>query len=300
MTCESCLTDARELLAGIVTLWLELPVHLAQLRGSLNSGGSRGAADGRPLLGGDVLVLLGAGSPGYAEDEKTTRDGDPPSVAYELGWWEADWRERRGDLPAEPVRLAKALRRSAGYLEVHARWAAREHPGFADFHQDLSRLHELLERATGRARAAAHANAACFDCGGQLVRPLVEQLVVQWWLPHAVGPVREQDVRFATGPMEVEDDRDQSPIVECRVCRRRYTPAEYALALRATSDSGLQGWVTVADAAAGARRSVETLESWVKRGLLEVACRVRDRRHLVWWPDVEARTRRARRRSQAS
>lgn len=267
VTCERCITAARQVLADVVSLWEELPRHLSALGGSLGrpGGGGRSAGDGRPLPGGDALVLLGPGSPGWAEDEETTRDSDPPSVAFDLGWWEADWREHRGDGAARPARLAAAVFRSAGYLEVHTRWAAEQHVGFPDYVHDLALLFGRLERATGRARAEARANAACFDCGGQLVRLDKEE--------------------------GLEDD------VTCQRCRRVYTPAEYALALRATRDSGLSGWVTVRDAAAAASRSVETLESWVKRGLVEVACRVKDHRHLVWWPDVEARASRSSRRS---
>lgn len=263
--CEGCLTGARETLAGVFAMWQELPRHLGNLTGSLGRSGPRAAADGRPLPGGDVLVLLGPGSEGLSEDELTSKTGDATSLAFELGWWEDEWRSRRKEPAPRPTYLAAAVRRSCGYLEVHARWAADHHEGFEDFTSDLQILHSRLERATGRAREAARANAQCFDCQGDLVR-----------LIDAEG-LEEQDVT-------------------CRRCHRRYTAAEYSLALRAARDSGLQGWVPVRDAAVAAKRSVETLESWVKRGLVEVACRISDRRHLVWWPDIEARAARAQKR----
>ncbi len=94
--CERCLATAQAHLAGIALMYDELPTHLGHVRGQA-LGGQRGGTDGPPLPGGDVLVLLGPGSQGLAEDGTTTRDADPTSVAFELGFWAKDWRETRGE-----------------------------------------------------------------------------------------------------------------------------------------------------------------------------------------------------------
>lgn len=264
-TCETCLTETRTLLSGIVTMYDELPRHLARLGSGLGGSGRRSE---RALPGGDALVLLGAGSEGLAEDGTTTHDGDLASVSFELGWWAAEWQGRREELRPLGSRPSTVVHNAAAYLDVRARWAADEHPGFADFTDDLRRIHTALEHATGRSRKAARANASCFDCKGQLVR--------------RVDP--------RTG---LEDEH-----VTCDRCHRRYTPAEYALALRSAYDSGLQGWVPIADAAKATKRSLKTVESWIHRGLVDVACRLSDRRQVVWWPHVDARARRAPRRAK--
>jgi hypothetical protein len=299
-TCEACITHARQLLADIVSLYGELESEVGLSRGSsLND--RRSSGDGRPLPGGDALVLLGPGSQGLDEDGVTSRDGDATSVAFELGFWETEWRRARHDQPGRPVRLRGVVRRAGGYLEIHSRWAAQQHPGWVAYVADLRAIAARLERATGRARAASKANASCFDCGGTLVRRLKTVTVEQWWLPGAVGPLPKL-LRW-TGEIDATD-------VTCDRCRRAYTPAEYALALRAAGSSGLQGWVTISDAAKVTRRSVDTLKSWTRSrddegpGLVSTCCVVAwtpdgrpvQGRQLVWWPDVEKRADRAQRR----
>jgi hypothetical protein len=306
-TCETCLTSARELLSGIMLMFDELGGHLGHARGQAYDQ-NRTSGSGKPLPGGDVLTLLAGGSAGgaprrltaleavqperwwirggigpltqaglmQAERERTGREHqidnlptDAPSVAFELWTVAEDWRGCRLDAGLDPGTGFTAARPHtvAGYLEVHTRWAAREHPAFAEYFTDLERLHARLEGATGRRRAPAKANAKCFDC-------------------------RDADlVRRVDRTTGLEEDH-----VTCRRCRRQYTASEYALALRATVETGLQGWVPINEAAAKSRRSVETLESWAKRLLVNVACRLSDKRKVVWWPDIEQRATKAQKR----
>lgn len=262
--CEACLTAARRLLQGIATLYALLPAELARLRSGLGTYGGGGST--APLPGGDALVLLGAGSAGLDEDGTTSAERDLPSVSFELGWWALEWQDTRGEYEEIGHRPTTIVRRACGYLERRARWAAEEHPGFPEFLGDLRRLYGALERATGNALRNAKANADCFDCGGRLLR--------------------------------VDDeDGGLSDVVSCERCRRTYTSEQYALALRAAYDSGLEGWVTFGDAAAATKRSVETFETWAKRGQLEVACRLSDRKRVVWWPSLQERLGQSRRRS---
>ncbi len=150
------------------------------------------------------------------------------------------------------------VHRDIGYLERKMRWAANNHPGFDEFAADLRQLHGRLERATGRVRKPAKAGASCFDCGGDLIRPLTDQ------------------------GLEVED------VVTCQQCHAAYDGARYLLALRANVDDG-QGWVRVTDAATFSRRPVRTIRSWVERLHVTSVCDVERHSVLVWWPDLRAR-----------
>lgn len=257
-TCDQCITHTRQDLAGIALLYDELPRHLGHVRSATYDGGRRGGTDGRPMPGGDLLALLGRGSQGLAEDEFTTRDHDPTSVAFELGWWVVDWQERRGETPDLRPRSARAqVHDAVAYLDRLARWAATSHPAFDQFAAELRLLHSRLEQATGRTRSPSKAGASCFDCGGTLVRKVD---------PH-------------TG---LEQDA-----VTCNRCRSRYTPARYTLALAARRTEGLAGWLSVPAAATAFRRPVRTIRTWLQRGQVAAACRADDRALLVWGPSVQ-------------
>lgn len=259
--CESCLTETRALLSGILTMYDELPVHLDRTNG--------------PLPGGDPLVMLAGGSEGVAETGETTRASDPPSVAFELGWWALGWQDRRQDLPEGQAELLMAgsptriVRKAARYLEVHARWAARKHPGFPEFHADLSRLHHRLERVTAHDVPVERANANCFDCHGPLVRGSMHVKVTD-----------DHTGRSWEGPVPTDD-------VNCRDCGQSYDPARYRLALRLAWRSQEDGWVVLTTAARLSGRSVETVETWGKRAQVSTACRRADRRKLVLWTDLQ-------------
>ncbi len=137
----------------------------------------------------------------------------------------------------------------AAYLEVHARWAANNHDAFGEFAADVRRLHDRLERATGRVRKPAKAGASCFDCGGDLVRPVTDQ------------------------GLEVED------VVVCQQCGASYDGARYSLALAAAVqdasrlDIDGERYGTVEAAAFDTGRSVNTIRRWLANGLLRRSSR---------------------------
>jgi len=265
-TCDGCLNDARVLLAGIVTMWTELPQHLGHLRSPSYDSDRPGASDGRPLPGGDLLAMLAKGSRGDAEDGHSTKDGDPLSVSYELGWWAMEWQELRGEHEA-----LRTVGQIAGYLEVRARWAATSHPAFDAYLRDLKTLHGMLERATQRHRAAERANSECFDCNGPLIRK--------------VGP-----------------DGLANEHVTCGTCRRKYTPAEYLLAQADTITTAREslGWVTVAAASFAAQRSTKTIRAWVEQGKIPQQPDPATGVTQVWYPAIhELDTTTARRQRRA-
>lgn len=197
-TCERCIESAQSTLSSIRTLYDWLPSLLQSVTSGVHNGGHR-SEDGRPLPGGDALALLGPGSQGLQEDGQTTKDDDPVSVAFELHWWERDWRETRNEPldDVQPRSSAKVAREAIGYLERHTRWAANSHHAFDDYLRDLRALHGRLLMATGQVRQPTKLNLDCFQCGGQLVRK--------------IGP----------DGLEVQT-------VTCRACGTTYDPTQFA------------------------------------------------------------------------
>jgi len=249
-TCDGCLLDARQLLAGIVTMWQELPQHLGHLRSPSYDSDRPGASDGRPLPGGDLLAMLGPGSPGLAETGHTTKDGDPLSVSYELGWWAMEWQEMRGECEA-----TRTVEQIAGYLERKARWAATSHPAFDQYLRDLRDLHGMLERATQRYRAPERADADCFACGGPLSRKLTDAGYADEWT--------------------------------CRHCHEVYDWPRYLLAIRARlQETDDPTWGLVEQVAHVIGVQPRTVRMWTQRGLVTCACSVLDRRLRVLWTDA--------------
>lgn len=313
-TCEQCLTQARSDLAGVVVMFEQLPPLLGILR-ARKGGGTRTSHE-TPLLGGAVLSMLASGSEGgtarrlttteqqqserwwlkygvgplslpevmRVERERTGREHqadnlptDPQAVSQQLGSWVLDWQDTRdqpeqiGHTPSQIVSYA------ARYLQVHARWAANSHAAFAEFCRDMRDLHARLEHALDLNVSPARAPVKCFDCGGTLVEVLREVTVTQ----------EHQGRRVTrTGPVHSEDDG-----YCCRTCEQTYPPGQYNLALAAAWEAAV-GWVPLTDAARRSGRSVETVETWAKRGEVQTMKRREDGRKLVWWPDLQARIRR--------
>ncbi len=251
-TCDGCLNEARVLLAGIVTMWQELPQHLGHLRSPSYDSDRPGASDGRPLLGGDLLAMLAKGSRGDSEDGHSTKDGDLLSVSFELGWWAEEWRQLRGE--RKPLRSATQI---TGYLERKAQWAATSFPGFDRYLIDLRKVHGMLERATCRHTRDERTNTDCFHCGGVLTR-------------------------------RTQPDGLLDTDATCRTCRRRYTPAEYLLAQADTITTAREslGWVTVAAASFAAQRSTKTIRQWVEQGKIPQEPDPVTGAMQVWYPAI--------------
>lgn len=199
MGCERCLTRAREDLAAIVELYALLPaVMRASAYGQPGAPRNGSRSSERQIPGGDALVMLGGGSHAYTAPG--VEAGDPPSVAFELSRWEDDWRITRGEPAAQ---VDANVTTAAGYLEVHARWAASEHPAFDEFATDMRSLRARLESACGRTDRAEK-GAPCMDCGELLRRRWTDSGLSDEWT--------------------------------CRSCERVYSDPEYWLAVRAQLD----------------------------------------------------------------
>lgn len=207
-TCEQCLTESRSLLAGIAAMWVETDTLLG-VAGSFDaltmvSPGGTGTA-GRKLWPSELRQGLVQHLDGreHAVDNYAR---DPASVVQLLTQWEDDWRRTRQEPAAllPPAASAHVLHKTVGYLEVHTRWAAREHPAFDEYVRDLRSLHFRLEVATGRDDRQVRAEAECFRCGaGALVRELRE------------GKACEHDSgSLPAFPAEYEHDDDGDLILE--------------------------------------------------------------------------------------
>jgi hypothetical protein len=303
-TCERCLSRTREHLAGIALMYDELPSHLRVVSGSA-WGATRGGSDGRPLPGGDVLALLGPGHEGRREDGTTSKTGDPVSVAFELSWWHEEWQDAREERAAvaRAHGVRAVVRQAVGYLERHSRWAAQHHPGFAQYAQDLRRLHARLERATGRAGRREVAEAECFDCGGDLVRQLKNGTrcghVHPPFPPEAIVPLgirftieeRRRLHAWHLDRWEATHGRCEQGGFEdrwtCAWCGALYDWTRYLQALRAhLAAHPAQGWSLPEHVGVTLGVNPKTVRTWAKRGLVAAACVVGDRRLRVWFPEV--------------
>lgn len=269
--CQRCQERAGELLTGIAMMYTELPRHLARPTSSA-LGGTRTSSDGRPLPGGDVLVLLGGGSEGLADDGVTAVDGDAPSVWFDLDYWSRAWAELRGEprpphagaiRRQRPRSLSSEVRSALRYLEVYARWAATSFPGWAAYLTDLRELHARLEQATSRSRRPERMGADCFDCGEALVRR----------------------VDRASGLLEES--------ISCIGCAATYTYGEYLLAQHAAADAAsrvvIDGttWATPARLSTDLGRPERTIRWWHHRGY--VSSHTRGGVLLLAAAEVEAR-----------
>jgi hypothetical protein len=269
-TCARCVERAREQLRLIDRRWFELPREMGQLTAQRFDRGRPAADDGQPLPGGDALVLMSAGSDGLDDDETTALDDDPPSVAFELAWWETRWRSHRGQDPAPPRHRDAVITGPIGYLMTCLDWASRTpEAGFCQFLDDLRTLRARLDRATGHSQTVWKAEAECFTCGqDQLQREVTEQGYADDWT--------------------------------CQVCGARYDWARYVLACAARVDDGRSqlresGWGTPAQVGAATGTPVETVRTWAKRGQVSAACLLNEKRELVvWFPEVHERAERLR------
>ena len=164
-----------------------------------------GASAERPVVGGDVLVLLGPGSDGaqaggyvHAADNAPY---DPPSVAHELARWEDVWRREFGHGASATTGSVKDACR---YLTKHLEWAATYLDGalFAAFASEVRALRRRIDNALALEPRPVR-GAPCLDCD-----PPVE-LEQQW------------------------TDAGRDDHWTCPRCGRRYEPDRYRLAVAA-------------------------------------------------------------------
>lgn len=345
--CVACVADARQRLYAIVDTYALLPDYLATVPSPSDWRRSGPRGDEAPMPGGDALVLRAYGSQGRSQirgvpmpdgsrnfdheaDELTS---DAPSIAYELGQWEDDWRREIGDGAAP---YDATVTSAAHYLNRHLQWAADHLQQFDEFADDLKRLLARLEVTTATDERE-DVGAACQDCGSDLrraydepkpchhERPTQECLVVGWFEPPEPDaekvPIREttleRDARLSIWAEQHAhcEQGGQTEVWRCpnpHCPRDRYTQEEYRLALamsmRVKRDDA-HHWVPVAVAARLVDRTQAVIKRWAEVETWEpdkaepvlMACDVKTRRLRVLLSTVfRANDHRQRRRKRAA
>jgi hypothetical protein len=162
-TCTTCIGWARRSLNLVEELYPLLPHELTARAGTamaMDLSGIR--ADNDPLLGGDVMVMLGPGSTRYHSD---TVHAD--SILGQLERWEQDWRITFGDQAAT---AEATLSGCMVYLLRHLARAAQEHPTFDEWAEDVRQMRRGVEQALNL--VPERSPVPCITCGTRsLERP---------------------------------------------------------------------------------------------------------------------------------
>jgi hypothetical protein len=216
--CAQCIDRLLGNLTDLIGAYEQLPDAAQQV------GGTRHVPPG-----GNLLVLAGPGSEGrtgltgvrlptgaiddtHGLDEHAT---DPPSVAWELGSLEDDWRRHLGHpaavppghvqkwdgfhwhpplvLPATPARprkyLSAVVRNAIRYLQQHAEWCANTYPdGFVEAADTAWRLRQRVWGALGLLEPR-QVPARCIPCGAAGVDARLEDMEGVWWCPRCGGTI---------------------------------------------------------------------------------------------------------------
>lgn len=252
-----------------------------------------------------------------AEHNADNLDTDPASVAQILRQWVEDWQASGapGSLNLQAhTSNAHVVHAAAGYLEVHARWAARQHPVFEAYVQDLQQLHQRLELLTGRLNRTVRAEAECFGCGADALvrelrdgRPCEHGTPPPWpseWQQLPDGKWRR--VRTAAQVRQLHEQALEEWETEhghckrlggyadtwtCQRCGEVYDWHRYLLALSGRlQDSDVPGWGLPEQVGYVLNVNPKTVRGWADRGQVATAClRENDRRVRVWWDDARER-----------
>jgi hypothetical protein len=256
VTCAACVHMARTNLASLALLSTHLPEESTE--------GSRSVGS-RDFPGGDALVLLGpsaaradldavyayryqAGlSIDHRSDEYPT---DLRPVAGVLARWEAAWREELN----QPTGLTSTLSRSVDYLMAHLHQAAGR-PTFTLFITDIAENLRRLEDVLYDGERPERTRVPCWECGVRLV--------------HIYGSTEDDDHWV------------------CPACGERYDRGRYDRAKHDHLASvGAERYVSVTDAAAAVGRPVQTVRTWIRRGLVSTQRNPVSGRTQAWWPHI--------------
>lgn len=263
-TCRACVGKVRADLHAIVNLYVDLPNVMADsVFGSNAPRRDQSRSDEPGMPGGRYLVFLAGGSDaaarlraflaGVDDDwDQDDRPDDPCSVAWVLGNAEDDWRRQLG-MGAAPC--GYHVGPAAAFLHLHLQWAANRHPAFADFAEDIRALRGALEHASGTADRPERADAACFDCGDELVRRYSDPT-------RNIDPADHPKARTGEERWGLEADWS------CRGCKHTYTTDGYNLACLQRAEKEGGPWIPAHQAATDNNRAYRTVQTWCRRGIL--------------------------------
>lgn len=235
--CEKCVGHVRDDLTAAASTYGEL--HLSGFR-----------------VQADILALLGDGATQGGGPDDHFSYHDPCSAAAELERIERDWREEFGHgKPNYPPlgsgkwqsrRPAHVFAEAYRYLTDQHLLAAKTHPGFDDYAQEIAGLRFRLQLAAGEINFPRRDPVPC-PCGGKLVQEY--------------------------GPKGLVEERT------CRDCGTTYTWSEYHFNLRLRTET--PGWVSVTKAAELVNRPIVTIKAWAQSLDLPSACNRLTRRTIV-------------------
>lgn len=202
--CDKCVQTVRDDLTEILDSFPDLP----------------GVAEGSALRntympGGDALVLMADGSVDGGGPDDDISFNDPIAV---IGQLESDMRAWRAAFSHGPAPDIATVENCTKYLLTHLLRASQHYEEFDDFTASTRNLKLSLTRTLGTSNAPKRAAVACFECGGELIKPYRPPL-----------PVTTR--RFGYDFEGLEDSWS------CQSCEGIYDEASYYLAMRAKLES---------------------------------------------------------------
>lgn len=263
--CGKCLARAHDDLDVIETAYAMLaPVAEA-------SGYHTGS-----LPGGDALVMLAEGRMDGGGPDDHVKFRDPIPVLAQLYFWERDWRETFGH--GHPARWSATVDSCMEYLRQWMWLASRTHEAFDDYVNEINALRWKVDHVAGTADDPVRGPAACFDCGGRLLRVYNPAVPILVRLGHARELIASDTAR---GKDVAPRDRVRAAVTggtreglatdwTCSGCRAVYTREAYLLAARAAMED-TEALVTAEEFHMLTGIQPATVRQWVTRGFVEAA-----------------------------
>lgn len=202
--------------------------------------------DGIP--GGDAVVLAAPGHH-YLDQHRTSSDehaNDPRPPLAVLTAWLHYWT---GDPSSTPT-LRQAVLQLDSNLHHYATDLA-----FLTMARDLARSVRQVEDVLHDGERPEVSRVPCLECGTRIVKVYGSREAADYWL--------------------------------CPRCGEKYDRGRYDRAKHDhLASQGANRYVSVADATAAVGRPVQTVRSWIRRGLVDTQYDPSTGRLMGWWPDI--------------
>lgn len=216
------------------------------------------ATNGRPayhthvlgIPGGEATVMLAPGHYTLKLYDPPVRYDPPPIVV--LDHWAIHWS---GVLGHRPVHIADPVMASlVTYLDGVLHQVTGD-PEFLVMAHDLAKTVRRMEDVLHDGDRPERSRVPCWECGTRLVKVYTSKVKDDHWL--------------------------------CPRCGELYDAGRYERAKHDhLASSGANRYVSVSDATVAIGRPVQTVRSWIRRGLIDTARDPSTGRLTAWWPDV--------------